>query len=295
MKARSSARQHIRRIGVLACALLLTAWYVSLWRSAFYVRPGWAVGSADGYVYWCTHPVEWTAQALNWIPKTGPYIYTVNAHGWETTTTLGDPGLTMPRAGRTPWGVFLQIPHWLIVTLVAVPAALAWRSGRRRARSTASWQTRVLVGFGTTICLCLFVTSLLSLRYSAGLATRAHVVILGSAALEIGRHGAPDVFAENMDLWCGRSDWHGWRSFAHSASWPRWYSAQGRWILTIPLWMFFLAVLVPTAIMWYRIRSCIVTGYCLDCGYDLRGNVSGRCPECGAAISTQRTRPGTST
>jgi uncharacterized RDD family membrane protein YckC len=26
--------------------------------------------------------------------------------------------------------------------------------------------------------------------------------------------------------------------------------------------------------------------YCLDCGYDLTGNVSGRCPECGLTVAT---------
>lgn len=32
---------------------------------------------------------------------------------------------------------------------------------------------------------------------------------------------------------------------------------------------------------WRRERK----GWCLSCGYDLEGNVSGRCPECGKAIS----------
>ena len=31
-------------------------------------------------------------------------------------------------------------------------------------------------------------------------------------------------------------------------------------------------------------KGLIPPGHCQDCGYDLTGNVSGRCPECGKAI-----------
>jgi general secretion pathway protein G len=31
-----------------------------------------------------------------------------------------------------------------------------------------------------------------------------------------------------------------------------------------------------------RLRRCLASGICIHCGYNLTGNVSGRCPECGA-------------
>ena len=34
-----------------------------------------------------------------------------------------------------------------------------------------------------------------------------------------------------------------------------------------------------------RISSRTRYNLCLDCGYDLRGNVTGKCPECGTAIA----------
>lgn len=58
----------------------------------------------------------------------------------------------------------------------------------------------------------------------------------------------------------------------------------------VPLWLPFLVLGVPTAILWfptvirwYRDRKppC---GHCQHCGYDLTGNVTGICPECGNAI-----------
>jgi hypothetical protein len=36
-----------------------------------------------------------------------------------------------------------------------------------------------------------------------------------------------------------------------------------------------------------RLRLAIQQGLCLTCGYNLTGNVSGVCPECGAAIETR--------
>lgn len=53
----------------------------------------------------------------------------------------------------------------------------------------------------------------------------------------------------------------------------------------------FLAAFAPFAIMYqlelHRLREIVKTelpGYCDRCGYDLRGNASGICPECGAQI-----------
>ena len=37
-----------------------------------------------------------------------------------------------------------------------------------------------------------------------------------------------------------------------------------------------------------RIYPRFAKGMCEGCGYDLRGNVSGRCPECGLPVSTKR-------
>ena len=47
----------------------------------------------------------------------------------------------------------------------------------------------------------------------------------------------------------------------------------------VPFWMPFIVILIPTAILWWRDRPPR-SGHC-ECGYDLTGNVSGTCPECG--------------
>ncbi len=63
--------------------------------------------------------------------------------------------------------------------------------------------------------------------------------------------------------------------------------ARGAWVLTVPLWIpFVLFAAYPTVAFirgplrrWRRRRK----GLCIDCGYDLTGNVSEVCSECGAA------------
>ncbi len=56
--------------------------------------------------------------------------------------------------------------------------------------------------------------------------------------------------------------------------------------IRVMTWVPFLVVMTPTAFLWYR--DCLTPpGHCQDCGYDLTGNVSGRCPECGEQIHTR--------
>lgn len=64
---------------------------------------------------------------------------------------------------------------------------------------------------------------------------------------------------------------HWWFTLSRSA-----YNRQG-----IPLWFLATATGTATFALWRRSRS-IPPGYCNACGYDLRGLVDRRCPECGA-------------
>jgi hypothetical protein len=62
-------------------------------------------------------------------------------------------------------------------------------------------------------------------------------------------------------------------------------------IIQLPLWMPLLVVLIPTLLLWYRdYRAWRVfrPAHCQACGYDLTGNESGRCPECGTHVPNKQ-------
>ena len=52
----------------------------------------------------------------------------------------------------------------------------------------------------------------------------------------------------------------------------------------VPLGLPFCIVLVASAALWWLDRRRIPAGHCRKCGYNLTGNGSGRCPECGEAV-----------
>ena len=58
-------------------------------------------------------------------------------------------------------------------------------------------------------------------------------------------------------------------------------------VVAIPEWLVFLLVGGPTALLWWLDRRRFRPGQCQGCGYDLTGNVSGRCPECGRLIDSR--------
>ena len=55
-------------------------------------------------------------------------------------------------------------------------------------------------------------------------------------------------------------------------------------VIEFPLYAVFAAVAIPTLLVWRFGPKPVKPGHCL-CGYDLTGNVSGRCPECGVATT----------
>lgn len=53
--------------------------------------------------------------------------------------------------------------------------------------------------------------------------------------------------------------------------------------VSVPLWLPLLVVAVPTYRLWRR-TSRFPRGFCAHCGYNLTGNTSGVCPECGTRV-----------
>jgi len=58
----------------------------------------------------------------------------------------------------------------------------------------------------------------------------------------------------------------------------------------IPFWCLFPIAVIPTVILWRRDRR-IPPGHCQTCGYDLTGNTTGVCSECGALADSRAADP----
>lgn len=132
--------------------------------------------------------------------------------------------------------------------------------------------------------------------------TLACVVIVGAAALcliwtqvlvvgewcEVGlRHGAVVVVTGDsvpgplrMLVGPRQTDLEGWK---HYGSRPYFIPSRGSTLVAAPLWMLFVVFVIPTVLLWYFDCRSFAPGSCAKCGYNLAGNVSGQCPECGSA------------
>ncbi len=71
--------------------------------------------------------------------------------------------------------------------------------------------------------------------------------------------------------------------------WRERAAADRQWfVLSIPFWfptLLFSGLAIWTPVWWWRRRR---RGLCTKCEYDLTGNISGICPECGTALSGQK-------
>jgi hypothetical protein len=69
----------------------------------------------------------------------------------------------------------------------------------------------------------------------------------------------------------------------------RYGTVQGEqeWEFAFPYWTIAVPLALPSAIrflIWWRRPKTGHTGLCVACGYNLTGNVSGICPECGTGV-----------
>jgi len=112
-----------------------------------------------------------------------------------------------------------------------------------------------------------------------------------TAALSCGRGGLSVLtYTVGVGL-----PYHGWRIGTglglRGASYRIYHSTtQASYYLYVPFWIPFLLVAIPAALFGWLDRRRIPPGHCQRCGYDLTGNTSGTCPECGAPVPNLETK-----
>ena len=129
---------------------------------------------------------------------------------------------------------------------------------RRRLRTFTLWT-------GTLLCVLIAAAFVVSARWLVALDIR----------------GGPCVYVQAGHFGLAFDDLYvrAWHTQRHSAGlwWWRWALSPH---VVFPLWFAFIGVAGPTCVLGWSARRRILPGHC-PCGFDLTGNVSGACPECG--------------
>jgi len=160
---------------------------------------------------------------------------------------------------------------------------------RRRSRRIAKWA-------GAFVCILILVAWFLTIpllgksRFVVTWNTGSLHWVLAFSSLSYRQFPLPMTAPPGSVRWLS---WtppvsRGWGG--HGLSLPLWYNKQFV-SFHLPLWIPLLVVAVPTNLLWFRdARRRFPPGHCPYSGYNLTGNQSGVCPECGKTIDSKTIR-----
>ena len=123
-----------------------------------------------------------------------------------------------------------------------------------------------------TACLVLLVVGVVSLRFAFGYFGVRRSIVFGEGAAYITVR--PPVGNPGNGWYFSRIPFGFVKWFDHRVGFM---GLQQYWI---PLWMPLMFPLFVCVVIWWRNRR-YPSDHCLKCGYNLTGNQSGICPECG--------------
>ncbi len=124
-----------------------------------------------------------------------------------------------------------------------------------------------------------------------GLGVISYIWFAGDAtAIETYRRSRP---ARGWNLYAAPRDYN--VPFRLGLVWPEyyWFPVNGSFgsftshRIRVPCWLPLIGLALVSSTLFYLDRKRPPPGHCQSCGYDLTGNISGRCPECGNAVETE--------
>ncbi len=251
----------------MAWLLVLAAWGASLRWNVGYCAPTGAWGFGDGFV-----GLLWFGERSN-LPAQ-----------WVFDRAAGEFGFLLPDVAidfSVGFNVRLTIPFWLLFLTAAFPTTFMG-SGHRQARSGATNLALLLV----SLLAALFVGAsqehqTLTCDPTVLDLTMALWLPLGSFLASRGRPYRPLHFAYGI---CGALVFLG--RFSTDAWFEPVFGVSNSWVLAGGWLVFFVTMgwLCQVVATIRAPRDCSTVA-CSQCDYNLTGNVSGKCPECGEAIN----------
>ena len=308
----------LMRLGVWTCFVLVGIWVVSeFW--AFGYSEGWSanrsakLGRGDVKVGWAVTRglVDVSAGVLRPVKDRGLFF---------VSPAWGRGRVPSIRMRDTYWWV--RVPLWLLLVVVGAPTALGcwwwrrvpgwwavrliyavlrgaaacmmWTCGepRYRKRSWLRWGAKWV---GVAACL-LIAGGWWASRYRSYVLRDAPGSLVGYLSIQRGvvtmlgvpvrMIGGQPIPVRGSMVWVDPPEDNFvvvWPAGHFGAWWPKLTGhAPGEWDCVVPLWIPFAVCLMATLILWRRDRRP-PQGRC-RCGYDLTGNTSGFCPECGKGV-----------
>ena len=144
---------------------------------------------------------------------------------------------------------------------------------RSRTRRIAKWT-------GVVMCIFILAGSILSIGWDFNFVVPGFHLLLDRGWLTVmwwpgGPYNVKETF------WTAR---HDPSVSVMRLGWPGYQLPKSHWYgraVWMPLWLPLVALTMTTGGLFYRDRRRIPSGHCPRCGYNLTGNVSGVCSECG--------------
>lgn len=259
--ARTWSRTVAKWTGLVLCLLLIVGWTISLRLGVGYVsddsRREWTLLCGELTYGWRDR--DWRRDADQYAPHAGWWKATW--HGGPQSWAEWPPPIHF---GRNRSASFVSVALWIPFLLVAIPTSVFWWVGRRE--TARAWRRfsefarplrRRRLGF---------------LLYVA--CTVAHAIFFALAAV------VAKQFGEFVRL--------DYRPPEPPLLYTLSQRVIGIGLIASPiaglLWGILLVRLQNRLLLVQRDR-------CLACGYDLTGNVSGICPECGKPAPTESALP----
>ncbi len=138
----------------------------------------------------------------------------------------------------------------------------------------SAWTARIGLGLMAALIAMLILSVFVSLNFRSG----KRDFVLENGAVRVHSHA-----------WSEDPHFVLFYMYAFNMSWvPNLWPVRKEDDVVMPLWIPLFVIGLPTAVSFYRARrskSLGQRGVCERCGYDLTGNSSGVCPECGTPIS----------
>lgn len=233
-------------VGLLASWLASTRWLFAY--GSDNRRPGWTVGLSYGVlgltIENSTYPMRWRS---------------LEAQGWSMNESYGQNamparrlGLVWPTKKATQWSSFFRMPMWLPSVFVVTPTIVFFIVEARRRRACGSFHAVLHPRLGKAASLVFGVGSFVALLFVTE--TLIELMCFAIWGEDFNRTTLPD---SSLNL--------------HTA---------------VPLFLMLFGSYVGARVVysktrWRQVKVAKIPT-CSSCGYNLTGNVSGVCPECGS-------------